>query len=162
MTKIVKKLSSILILLVAMTIAEAGQPNIIKSNFDWLAGRWKADNGSEIYYEKWDIQNDTLMSGNAFGIINGDTFSRESISMISNADSIFYIPTVFGQNNDKPIYFNLISKLNDIFIFENLEHDFPQRIIYEFRRPDSLIASIEGYTKGKYKQLFFKMKRIMY
>ena len=34
-------------------------------------------------------------------------------------------------------------------VFENPEHDFPQRILYDGRRPDTLVAAIEGERDGR-------------
>ena len=49
-------------------------------------------------------------------------------------------PTAFTQiDNDDP----------DVIIFENLEHDFPQRIIYHRDGPDTLTARIEGVMDGE-------------
>ena len=41
------------------------------------------------------------------------------------------------------------------FIFENLEHDFPQRITYEFHKDGKLTSSIEGTVNGENKRIEF-------
>ena len=43
--------------------------------------------------------------------------------------------------------------------FENLEHDFPQRIIYR-RDGDSLTGRIEGVSMGKERAVDFPLKRV--
>jgi len=44
-------------------------------------------------------------------------------------------------------------------VFENLEHDFPQRIGYRFSSPDSLFAWIEGELSGELQRIEFFFRR---
>lgn len=53
------------------------------------------------------------------------------------------------------------STLEDGYVvFENLEHDFPQRIIYDGREDDRLIAAIEGDEGGETRRFEFPMRRV--
>ncbi len=45
-------------------------------------------------------------------------------------------------------------------VFENLEHPFPQRIIYRFEPPAKLHASIEGTRNGASKSFAFPLARV--
>ena len=45
-------------------------------------------------------------------------------------------------------------------VFENPEHDFPQRIICRLGDDGSLNARIEGKRNGKEKEMDFLMKRV--
>ena len=44
-------------------------------------------------------------------------------------------------------------------IFENPQHDFPQRVIYRLQTDGSLLGRIEGVSKGKEKAVDFPMTR---
>lgn len=44
-------------------------------------------------------------------------------------------------------------------IFENLAHDFPQRVIYRLQPDGNLAARIEGAEKGKARAVDFPMRR---
>ena len=44
--------------------------------------------------------------------------------------------------------------------FENKEHDFPQRVIYERKGPALLLAAIEGIYKGKEEREEFQMRKV--
>jgi hypothetical protein len=48
----------------------------------------------------------------------------------------------------------------DTAIFENLTHDFPQRVCYRLVGPDSLLAWIEGTIDGKEKRSEFPYTRV--
>ena len=44
-------------------------------------------------------------------------------------------------------------------IFENRQHDFPQRVIYRLQDDGSLLGRIEGVSKGKERAVDFPMNR---
>jgi hypothetical protein len=46
------------------------------------------------------------------------------------------------------------------FTVENLEHDFPQRVIYQRRGADSLVARIEGTTPSGSRSVDYPMRRV--
>ena len=56
--------------------------------------------------------------------------------------------------------FPLKSSSGGKFTFENKEHDFPQRVIYERKGSESLLAAIEGTFKGKEAREEFQMKKV--
>ena len=45
-------------------------------------------------------------------------------------------------------------------VFENVQHDFPQRVIYRLDGPDTLRARIEGMRNGTLRGVDFPMKRV--
>jgi hypothetical protein len=45
-------------------------------------------------------------------------------------------------------------------IFENLEHEFPQRVIYRLAAPTQLRASIEGMRNGAFRSIEYPMIRV--
>jgi hypothetical protein len=45
-------------------------------------------------------------------------------------------------------------------VWENLEHDFPQRIIYDGRESDVLVAAIEGEQDGRTSRKEWRMLRV--
>jgi hypothetical protein len=126
-------------------------------NLQWLLGTWRDSSSAGQLYEIWTKVNDTLYSGKSFMIAHTDTVFYETIMLELKGTDLFYIPTVRNQNNEQPVTFKLISDKYGEFIFENKNHDFPQRIIYKNPHPDSLYARIEGTEKGKFHSEEFKM-----
>ncbi len=47
----------------------------------------------------------------------------------------------------------------DSIIFENLQHDFPQRVGYQRTGPDTLLAWIEGPRNGQVRRIEFPYRR---
>jgi len=126
---------------------------------EWIIGKWESISDNGILYEIWIKINDSTYSGKNYMISNKDTVFSETISLELKNNDLFYIPTVNYQNNNLPIPFKCITSKGGEIIFENKEHDFPQRIIYKNPKPDSLYAKIEGYNNGKYREEVFLMKR---
>jgi len=128
--------------------------------FDWLIGTWENRSAQNIVYETWIKANDSLLVGKSFSILKNDTSVFENITIEKRGNEIFYIPVVKDQNQGKPVRFKLISNQNNIQVFENTLHDFPQRIIYAQINPDSLKATIEGIIEDQYRQTDFYMSKI--
>src|SRR5262249_42687604 len=56
--------------------------------------------------------------------------------------------------------FHSIELTDSTVVFENREHDFPQRVGYKRLGPDSLLAWIEGTQKGTFKRIQFPYHRV--
>ena len=145
------------ILTVACSKRKGTEQHESMTKLDWLLGTWAILTPEHRLYESWEKLNDSVFAGNSVIIINSDTAYTEKISLLKKNDDIFYVPTVSNQNDGQPVEFKLVSVEHGIFVFENTEHDFPQRIIYDNPHPDSLHASIEGYDKGEFRREEFKM-----
>jgi len=61
--------------------------------------------------------------------------------------------------NAKPTVFKLVKSSESEVVFENPEHDFPQRIIYRRESSDALFARIEGQEKGVNRSMDFPYRR---
>ena len=55
--------------------------------------------------------------------------------------------------------FKLIKGSAREVIFENPQHDFPQRVIYRLESDGSLVGRIEGVSKGQERSVDFPMSR---
>ena len=126
------------------------------NDLHWLSGCW--DNGDTLHRheEQWMKPAGTSILGMSRTVANGKTVAHEflQIRQEKNGD-IFYVASPSGQEQG---FFKLIKFDSGELVFENPEHDFPQRIIYRLKG-DSLIARIEGTSKGKQRSSDFPMKR---
>lgn len=115
----------------------------------WILGEWKNTTSEGATYEIWNKINDSLYIGESFMLVNKDTVFSESISLKQSETVLFYIPSVRNQNSGAPITFKLTSDHNNQFVFENPEHDYPNRIIYSNPHPDTLRTVVEGKEEWK-------------
>ena len=127
------------------------------ARLSWMAGCWiqKTPNG-EIQ-EQWMAPGGGIMMGMSRTIADGRTASYETLRiapMVSG--TLAYIASPSGQPQTT---FPLKSASTSEVVFENLAHDFPQRIIYRRGGEDTITARIEGLVGGRLQGQEFDFKR---
>ncbi|MEM8893851.1 MAG: DUF6265 family protein [Bacteroidota bacterium] len=126
----------------------------------WLIGTWENKMKGGSIYETWKSESTFALSGKSYMLNNTDTTVLETISLIEENNTLFFIPTVMNQNDQKPIRFTLIENTDQQLTFENKSHDFPQLITYRLIHSDSLVAEISGEQDGQMKASRFAMTRL--
>jgi hypothetical protein len=126
----------------------------------WLLGNWENKSAEGNLTENWEKVNDSTFQAQSYYIKEKDTLHFESITLQQKGENLTYTATVKGQNNDKPVTFKLKTATDKQLAFENLKHDYPQKISYTQITPDSLVAKISGIQQGKPSSEQFSMKKI--
>jgi hypothetical protein len=127
---------------------------------NWLIGNWENKIDEGLLTETWTKENDSTFSGTTYFIINKkDTVHSETILLKQLNNQLIYSPTVKGQNNDEPVDFKLSLENENTFTFENLKHDYPQKIVYKKVNENSLVATISGIQQGKQSTESYPMKK---
>lgn len=98
------------------------------------------------------------MLGTSRTVANGKTVASEFIQIRQEETGDLYY--VAKPSDQKEASFKLLRVNPREIVFENRAHDFPQRIIYRFKKKGSLLARIEGLMDGKEKSIDFPMKRV--
>lgn len=111
-----------------------------------LEGVWfmPTDRGDRL--EIWKSVNDSTMIGRSVRIKqeDGDTVTLETLTLTRRDTHIIYAATVRGQNNNKPVEFELTEAYSDEFLFENPAHDDPKKIKYILLGNRELQVTTEG------------------
>jgi hypothetical protein len=125
----------------------------------WLQGCWSASDGAEPgSIEQWMGPAGGTMLGASRTIKGGKTVSWEFLQIREIEPGVLaYQPQPSGR---PATTFRLLRQSDTQFVFENLEHDFPQRVIYRRDGENALQARIEGVSKGKLKGIDFPMQRV--
>ncbi|MBL7930370.1 MAG: hypothetical protein JNL60_00625 [Bacteroidia bacterium] len=127
---------------------------------DWLIGRWENKSTDAFAMESWIKQDDSTFTGKSFVVIGKDTVSSEILRLEQKGNDVFYVPTVRNQNEGLPVNFKLTGSDSNLLVFENPEHDFPQKITYHRISTDSMTAVISGTIEGNFKSEQFAMKKV--
>lgn len=130
------------------------------ATMNWLLGQWENKMNEYNLSETWEKKNDSTFVGQGFLIKGKDTLSSESIELLQKGEVLFYVPTVKGENNDKPITFKLTTTTEKEFTFENPKHDYPQKIVYKMINATNHIATISGIQQEKLSSESYPMKKI--
>jgi len=125
--------------------------------FNFMLGNWQSSkDSSTILFENWEEQEGKFV-GKSFAIDQkGDTVFSEKAEIFFNGETVVYAVAAGKQK-----WVDFIYKQNQIdeAIFENLEHDFPQRIIYSTNDKSKLFAKIEGKVDGEMVREYYEYKR---
>ncbi len=122
-----------------------------------LEGTWKMNGKRGAVYEEWKKVNDNLLRGRSYFLRGTDTLVTEHVSLTNSKAGIFYTPAVEDQNNKQPIPFKMTKAEGNAYYFENPEHDFPKRIVYNLVTADSVHVYIDNGTEvGKRQNFHFK------
>lgn len=143
------------IIYLLMVITFSGNANFNNSavndlnDFKWILGLWKYDTADNIIYEKWIKVSSGTFEGLSYTISksNGDTLFAESLRLLEMNKNVYYLAKV--EHNIYPVPFKLVGHSVNSFVFENNEHDFPQRLIYSLETNDALNVTVEGDKSGQ-------------
>lgn len=121
----------------------------------FLCGSWKIENKET--YEHWDMVNDRCLKGFLYEIKNGHPVILEYLDITDQKGNIAYTATVLNQNGGKPVTFILNQTDSLIYSFENPNHDFPKKIIYQQQSPSRILIKV---SNGKQKEFSYYMIKL--
>ena len=133
----------------------AGPPAAI-GQMAWLKGCWIQAKPHGVVEEQWMGPGGGMMLGMARTLKDGKLRDYEFIRVVETDGSLAFIAKPLDQGEAT---FPLKSLSPDEAAFENLAHDFPQRVIYRRQGPDALAARIEGQIDGQARSVDFPYKR---
>ena len=124
----------------------------------WLAGRWEFEQSGRVVREEWMAPAGGTMLGMSRTVKGGKMIEYEFLQIREGpGGELFYVAMPSRQQE---IAFQLKELTANSVVFENLEHDFPQRISYTLQADGSLLASIEGPGKdGTTRRIEFPYRR---
>lgn len=122
----------------------------------WLAGCWARRDADAGSIEHWMPPAGGTMFGMARTLKAGRTIEHEFLELRAQPDgAVVYTAHPSGQ---KTTSFRLVRHSSDELVFENPEHDFPQRVLYR-RDGEGMTARIEGMRNGRLRGIDFPFRR---
>ncbi len=132
--------------------ASAQGTNVV-SHLGWMAGCWQQTGANaRVVDEQWMAPHGNTMLGMSRTVRGDSLIEYEQLRIFERAGKAVYHAIPSGQ---QPAEFTAGAVSDSIVVFENPQHDFPQRIIYRKRGADSLIARIEGTMNGRSRAVEF-------
>lgn len=125
----------------------------------WLLGRWQNNKLESIVTETWKEENDSVFAGESYIVQVKDTIFHELIKLHETNGELFYTVSIKNNSEEIPVSFKLTKATNSLLIFENPEHDFPNKISYAKISEDSIYAEISGLIRGQMAKEGFPFKR---
>ena len=112
----------------------------------WMTGAWSETKGDTVTQEQWLVGSGELMPGAGKTVKAGKVTTFELMRIEPRADTISYFANPGGKSSWTE--FRAVERSAGKIVFENKEHDFPQRVMY-WRDGESLMARIEGAINGQ-------------
>ncbi len=145
-----------LTLIITLLISLSAAADI--SRLGWMSGCWAYDGAEPGSGEYWMPPVGGTMFAVSRSIRDSRTVAFEYLRIEESGDgSLALFASPSGQS---PARFDMVSLTNNEVVFENSEHDFPQRIIYRLAQDSRLIGRIEGQSNGQLKSIEFPMSKI--
>ncbi len=128
------------------TSCTSGEEKI--NEISWLLGTWEGIDDNELMFvEVWTKGEGTWMNGKGATITpDGDTLFKEVLKIELVEGTPYYVATV--PENPGPVLFKLVESDASHVVFENLDHDFPQRIEYTLQTNSTLFVRLDGVENG--------------
>ena len=125
---------------------------------DWLLGTWQRESKDQVLYETWRRVSNHTLEGDSYAVADRDTVFTEFLRIEQFGDSIFYPAKI--SDNEYSVPFKLVSLAGSSVVFENPNHDFPQRISYSLMSDGSPHARAEGLSNGEESGLDFRFTKV--
>lgn len=116
------------------------------SPLDWLAGTWRADNADGFVEESWSPAAGNVQFAWGRTVSAGRTVFFEFLRIEPRNGGFVYIAQPMGV---APTTFKSTFVNNNKVVFENPEHDMPNKITYELGDDGRLRARIDGIQNGR-------------
>ena len=135
--------------------AQTTKPTI--NDLSWLAGCWEMSARGRQVNEQWMKPAGGVMLGMARTVAQGKVTEFEFTRIREDKDGALYY--VANPSAQAEASFKLIKLESKEAVFENLQHDFPQRVIYRLQPDGSLFARVEATVKGQTRGIDYPYKR---
>ena len=127
------------VFLLLSACAEAQSPS---GDLSWISGHWRSDENERVSEEFWTDDTGGLMLGGNRTIAGGQARAFECLRIQSSPEGRSYCAQPGG---GEATCFALSEQGDNWVLFENPDHDFPQRIRYE-RDGGRLTATISDLS----------------
>ncbi len=97
------------------------------------------------------------MVGMSRTVAGGAMRAWEALRIVTDSGRLAYFAQPNGRTSTA---FPAVLTTDTLAVFENLAHDFPQRIAYRRVSADSLVARISAEREGKSRGMDIPMKRV--
>lgn len=139
--------------LTALPAASADPPKI--ADLAWMIGDWAQTDGDRVTRETWLPASGKAMFGVNQLTRGEETRAFEFLMIVEKDGALTYVAR---PNGGTPTGFKMTGSGPTSAVFENPEHDFPQKITYE-RCGEDLCAEVSGTNSGQAMKMAWRFKK---
>jgi hypothetical protein len=138
-----------------LDVVRAQQPTV--DRVGWLQGCWRLTRAESTIEEQWMAPRGGTILGMGRSVRGGKTSEYELVLVREQDGRLAYEAHPSGQPSAT---FLSITASESTVVFENAQHDFPQRVGYRRDGADGLHAWIEGQVNGQSRRIEFPYQRV--
>jgi hypothetical protein len=112
----------------------------------WMTGTWTQNKEGETVQESWLGPRGKMMAAVNLTTSAKRGASFEFLRIVDTPTGLAYLASPGGKT---PVEFKVKELGDKRVVFENLTHDFPQRVMYWLEPDGAMKARIEGTVQGK-------------
>jgi len=142
------------LMLTAVGIAGAQQAGV--DRVAWLQGCWESVTPRRVIEENWTAPRGGTVLGTGRTLRGDSLVEYELVLIRARQGRLIYEAHPSGQPSAE---FTAREVSDSSVLFENLAHDYPQRVGYRKLGADSLLAWIDGTVGGKPRRIDFPYAR---
>jgi len=142
----------------AATAAAPLEPQ--QTNIDavgWMQGCWESSTPQRVVEEQWTAPRAGSMLGVGRTVRGERLIEYEFVLLQEREGRLAYEAHPSGQPS---AVFKSSTVTGTMAVFENPEHDFPQRVGYRRDGADAIVAWVEGTENGKPRRIEFPYRRV--
>jgi hypothetical protein len=138
----------------ALASAQATQPHKLA----WLQGCWAMVNQERAVEEQWMAPRGKTMIGTSRTVQGANLVSYEFMMIRQDGDQIAFEVRPSGR---APVIFKASAITDSSVVFENPQHEFPQKIGYRRAGDNAMSAWIEGDRNGESRRIEFPYTQVV-
>ncbi|HJT72694.1 MAG TPA: DUF6265 family protein [Chitinophaga sp.] len=154
---------SSLLLCVCLLVCRFVNAQVSSSEFnqlDKMEGRWVMKTKRSIYREHWKRLDENTWKGRTWRISGGDSTQMDEMQLFRTAEGIFFsVDAVRDPQSGQPVRFKLRVLKPVGFVAENLECDFPQKVVYRWKGNDRMEAHFEGKKDKTFSEIIMQYEK---
>lgn len=127
------------------------------ASLDWLLGNWRAIQDKAIVLESWQKVSPYSFEGEGITTFakSDKAASKETLRLVEMSGEVFYMAKI--KSNPLPVAFRMTTCSADQAIFENPNHDFPQRLDYQRQGSNRIKVAVTDLTGGGFDVSFTRV-----
>ncbi len=124
----------------------------------WLQGCWAMVNQGRAIEEQWMAPRGRTMLGTSRTVQGADLVGYEFMMIHDQGDHLAFEVHPSGK---PPVVFTASTVTDSSVVFENTQHDFPQKIGYRRDGDNAVVAWIEGSRDGEVRRAEFPYRQVV-
>jgi hypothetical protein len=140
------RLVGVAVAVLAASVSAQTPEKVEIARLSWMEGHWTGTSEGLAMEETWLSPKGGALLGMHRDVKDGRMVSFEFLRIETTAEGTFYFAS---PRSAPPTPFRLVELDDRKAVFENKQHDFPQRILYWLDASGSLHGRIEGPQGGK-------------